>query len=180
MRCHNCSTENPQGARFCIQCADPLKRLCQKCRCESPPEARFCAQCAAPLDTAPIRVEAKPLDVSSGERRHLTVLFCDLVGSTAIAAQLDPEEWREIVADYHRAVGQAIERFDGYVAQYFGDGVTLDAVSILKDKHWQSRGSHSVPKTGSCPCWPRAISGADGRWFRRGEGTKALREFDKV
>jgi class 3 adenylate cyclase len=40
---------------------------------------------------------------AGGERRHLTVLFCDLVGSTEIAARLDPEEWREIVADYHRA-----------------------------------------------------------------------------
>ena len=51
-----------------------------------------------------------------GERRHLTVLFCDLVGSTAIAAQLDPEEWRETVAGYHRVAAQAIERFGGHVA----------------------------------------------------------------
>ena len=42
----------------------------------------------------------------TGERRHLTVLFCDLVGSTAIAAQLDPEEWRETVAGYHRAAAR--------------------------------------------------------------------------
>src|ERR1700686_4111362 len=103
MRCHNCSTENPHGARFCIQCADPLRRLCQKCRCESPPEARFCAQCAAPLDAAPIRAEAKPLDVSSGERPPLTVLFGGVVGPPASAAQLDPEQWRETIAGYHRA-----------------------------------------------------------------------------
>jgi len=51
------------------------------------------------------------------------VLFCDLVGSTEIAARLDPEEWREIIADYHRATAQATERFGGHVAQYFGDGV---------------------------------------------------------
>jgi class 3 adenylate cyclase/tetratricopeptide (TPR) repeat protein len=59
----------------------------------------------------------------AGERRHLTVLFCDLVGSTEIAAQLDPEEWREVVASYHRAAAEAITRFGGYVAQYLGDGV---------------------------------------------------------
>jgi len=124
MRCHNCSTENPQGARFCIQCADPLRRLCQKCRCESPPEARFCAQCAAPLDAViPVRAEAEAIEGPTGERRHLTVLFCDLVGSTAIAAQLDPEEWRDIVASYHRAAAEAITRFGGHVAQYLGDGV---------------------------------------------------------
>ena len=64
-----------------------------------------------------------PDDQADGERRHLTVLFCDLVGSTEIAAQLDPEEWRAIVADYHRAAADAIERFGGYVAQYLGDGV---------------------------------------------------------
>lgn len=59
----------------------------------------------------------------AGERRHLTVLFCDLVGSTAIAAQLDPEEWRETVAGYHRIAAEAITRFDGHVAKYLGDGV---------------------------------------------------------
>ena len=58
-----------------------------------------------------------------GERRHLTVLFCDLVGSTEIAARLDPEEWREIVASYQRTVTEAVTRFGGYVAKYLGDGV---------------------------------------------------------
>jgi class 3 adenylate cyclase len=61
--------------------------------------------------------------VPEGERRHLTVLFCDLVGSTEIASHLDPEDWREIVAGYHRAAAEAIERFGGSVAQYLGDGV---------------------------------------------------------
>jgi class 3 adenylate cyclase len=50
-------------------------------------------------------------------------LFCDLVGSTEISARLDPEEWREIEADYHRATSEAILRFGGYVAKYLGDGV---------------------------------------------------------
>jgi class 3 adenylate cyclase/tetratricopeptide (TPR) repeat protein len=60
---------------------------------------------------------------SAGERRHLTVLFCDLVSSTEIAARLDPEEWREVVAGYHRAAAQAITRYGGHVAKYLGDGV---------------------------------------------------------
>jgi class 3 adenylate cyclase len=51
------------------------------------------------------------------------VLFCDLVGSTQIASHLDPEEWREIVANCHRAATQAIEHFSGSVAQYLADGV---------------------------------------------------------
>jgi class 3 adenylate cyclase len=60
---------------------------------------------------------------SAGERRHLTVLFCDLVGSTEIAARLDPEEWRETVAAYHRAATEAVTRYGGHIAQYLGDGV---------------------------------------------------------
>src|SRR6202521_299084 len=122
MHCHICSAENPQTAKFCIQCATAIRRLCQKCGCESPSEARFCAQCAAPLDEAPVRPEAKPLDVSSGERRHLTVLFCDLVGSTGIATRLDPEQWRETVAGYHRVAADAIPRFEGPVAKDLGEG----------------------------------------------------------
>jgi class 3 adenylate cyclase/tetratricopeptide (TPR) repeat protein len=59
----------------------------------------------------------------TGERRHLTVLFCDLAGSTTIATQLDPEEWRETVAGYQRAAADAITRFGGHVAKYLGDGV---------------------------------------------------------
>jgi class 3 adenylate cyclase len=58
-----------------------------------------------------------------GERRRLSVLFCDLVGSTAIAAQLDPEEWLETVREYHSAAAEAITRFGGQVAQYPGDGI---------------------------------------------------------
>src|SRR5579862_9685480 len=124
MRCQSCNSENPEGAKFCVQCATPFQRRCPKCGFENPPDARFCAQCAAPLDFAVSpRVEAEPYQASAGERRHLTVLFCDLVGSTEIAARIDPEEWRETVARYHRAAAEAITRFDGYVAKYLGDGV---------------------------------------------------------
>ena len=55
--------------------------------------------------------------------RHLTVLFCDLVGATAIAAQLDPEEWHATAAPYHRTAAEAITRLGGHVGKYLGDGV---------------------------------------------------------
>jgi class 3 adenylate cyclase/ribosomal protein L40E len=124
MHCKNCSAENPEVAKFCIQCANPFLRVCGKCGFENPSQAKFCAQCATPLD-APAPIAPKP-DSSlapAGERRHLTVLFCDLVGSTAIAAQLDPEEWPETIAGYHRTTAAAITSFDGYVAKFIGDGV---------------------------------------------------------
>jgi class 3 adenylate cyclase len=59
------------------------------------------------------------------ERRQLTVMFCDLVGSTALAARLDPEELREVIGAYHRCVTEAVRRFDGFVAKYMGDGVLV-------------------------------------------------------
>src|SRR5262249_42532679 len=59
------------------------------------------------------------------ERRHLTVLFCDLVGSTALATRLDPEEYREVVRAYHQRCAAVIHQFDGYLAQYLGDGVLV-------------------------------------------------------
>src|SRR5262249_55339054 len=67
--------------------------------------------------------EPKPHDVA--ERRQLTVLFCDLVGSTALASRLDPEDLREIVGLYHGCVAETVTRFDGFVAKYMGDGVLV-------------------------------------------------------
>ena len=61
----------------------------------------------------------------SAERRQLTVLFCDLVGSTALAARLDPEDLREIIGVYHRCVADTVARFNGFVAKYMGDGVLV-------------------------------------------------------
>ena len=64
---------------------------------------------------------ASPL--SEAERRQLTVMFCDLVGSTALAARLDPEEMGDLLRAYQAAVAAAITRFEGHVAKYMGDGV---------------------------------------------------------
>jgi hypothetical protein len=62
---------------------------------------------------------------SEAERRQLTVMFCDLVGSTALAARLDPEELREVIGAYHQCVAEAVGRFDGLVAKYMGDGALV-------------------------------------------------------
>ena len=106
MRCSKCGSDNPTGKKFCEDCGSPLEIRCPKCGAETTAGKRFCGECGAPLNaTAPANTE--PRDGSlTGERRHLTVLFCDLVGSTEIAAQLDPEEWRELVAGYHRAAAE--------------------------------------------------------------------------
>jgi len=72
-------------------------------------------------DAAP---EPAPLGATA-ERRQLTVMFSDLVGSTELSARLDPEDLREVIADYHRAVTQVMAGFDGFVAKYMGDGVLI-------------------------------------------------------
>jgi class 3 adenylate cyclase len=66
---------------------------------------------------APVRADA--------ERRQLTLMFCDLVGSTELSSRLDPEDYREVIAAYHRAVAEVITGFDGFVSRYMGDGVLV-------------------------------------------------------
>jgi class 3 adenylate cyclase len=59
------------------------------------------------------------------ERRQLTVMFCDLVGSTALSGKLDPEDYREVIKSFQKAVSDAVRSFDGHVAKYLGDGVLV-------------------------------------------------------
>src|SRR5262252_10098671 len=63
------------------------------------------------------------IGTTAAERRQLTVMFCDLVGSTALSARLDPEDLREIMAAYQRTVAEMVGTFGGFVAKYMGDGV---------------------------------------------------------
>jgi class 3 adenylate cyclase len=72
---------------------------------------------------APAPPDASP--PVAAERRQLTVMFCDLVGSTALAARLDPEDLRDVIAAYHRASADAVRGFDGFIAKYMGDGVLV-------------------------------------------------------
>jgi class 3 adenylate cyclase len=75
---------------------------------------------AAPIESPPAAPHAP-----DAERRQLTVLFCDLVDSTVLASQLDPEEWREVVRAYQEACAKVIARFEGHIAQYLGDGLLV-------------------------------------------------------
>ena len=81
----------------------------------------------APAKDAPAAVAPQPSISTTpqitGERRHLTVMFCDLVGSTSISAQLDPEEWRDLVGSYLDSASEAVTGMGGYVAKKLGDGL---------------------------------------------------------
>ena len=79
----------------------------------------------AALRSDPGPASREPVAAFMVERRQLTVMFCDLVSSTALAARLDPEDLREVIAAYHRAVAEIVAGFDGFVAKYMGDGVLV-------------------------------------------------------
>jgi class 3 adenylate cyclase/tetratricopeptide (TPR) repeat protein len=127
VRCAKCSVENREGRKFCAECGTALNVRCPSCRTENEPAEKFCGDCGAPL-SAPVSAsvaESQPFQVPEvvAERRHLTIVFCDLVGSTTLAAQVDPEEWHATVAGYQHAAAEAITRFGGDVRKYVGDGI---------------------------------------------------------
>jgi hypothetical protein len=74
-----------------------------------------------PQKASPVATAHPP----EAERRQLTVLFCDLVDSTRLASQLDPEEWREVVRAYQATCAAVIQRYEGHIAQYLGDGLLV-------------------------------------------------------
>jgi class 3 adenylate cyclase len=73
-----------------------------------------------PLSDAPLTTDKA---ANEAERRQVTVMFADLVGSTALSARMDPEDLREVISAYHKTVAETVRRFEGFVAKYMGDGV---------------------------------------------------------
>ena len=135
MECLSCHADNPESGRFCTQCGAALPTKCIQCGAVNLPESRFCGSCGVSLAvatrlsngftaaTSRLPSPSKTNYISSGERRHLTVLFCDIVGSTSLAKSLDPEELNEITRRYYDCCTDAIHQFEGLVANYIGDGV---------------------------------------------------------
>jgi len=130
MRCPSCNHDNRAERRFCAECGAALAARCPACNASNEPGEKFCGACGAALGAAPIpsavasRLPAVTLGpTEAGERRHLTALFCDLVGSTDIASRLDPEEWHRISKAYQEATAAAVTRFGGHVDKFLGDGL---------------------------------------------------------
>jgi class 3 adenylate cyclase len=92
----------------------------------APPTASTVPLPATP-DVSPAQGEAAPVapPTPDAERRQLTVMFCDLVDSTKLASQLDPEDWRDVVREYQRVCTDVIQRYDGHIAQLLGDGLLV-------------------------------------------------------
>jgi len=150
MPCRSCGAELIAGKQFCHACGEPVRPSCASCGADLDGEFRFCPDCGAPVG-APVESEpggaelqraddsllrfsrampaglAEKLSESGrtirGERKVVTVLFCDLAGSTAVAERLDPEEYRELLDQYLEIAFREIYRFEGIVNQLAGDGL---------------------------------------------------------
>src|SRR5262245_42995864 len=128
MKCPSCNVDNPQTNRFCTQCGSGLPITCSRCGTTSSPNSKFCGDCGAKLTRAELRpspttspdLEALARSVAmsgaTSERRHLTVLFCDIVQSTSLAKSLDPEDLSQLMRTYYDRCGEAISGFDGVIA----------------------------------------------------------------
>lgn len=130
MECRSCHHISPEGARFCVACGAPVRAVCPSCGATNPRLADFCGDCGTKLaDHAPQTPALDPPTpapgASSAERRQLTVMFCDLVGSTSLSTRLDPEDLRDLIAAYRQCVTTAVARYDGFIARYLGDGVLV-------------------------------------------------------
>jgi class 3 adenylate cyclase len=126
VNCPACQHENRPGAKFCEECAAPLPRACASCGAELRPTAKFCDECGTPVAAGGARPAAPPPATAAelaGARKTVTIVFADLVGSTALHERLDPESARRFMESYYAAMRGVVEAHGGTVTQLLGDGV---------------------------------------------------------
>jgi len=116
--CPSCQHVNAMDASFCNTCGTPLEGAPAHATTPDPPAAAISAETGDVL-------AADTLPLHEAERRQLTVMFCDLVASTPLAERLDPEDLREVIRHYQATCAAVIDRFEGYIAQYLGDGLLV-------------------------------------------------------
>ena len=147
MQCPKCQFENPQGIKFCGECGAKLEKLCPSCNSSSPPNFKFCGECGHKLD---VSAETSPNNLSfdekltkiqkylpkgltekilsqrdriEGERKHVTVLFCDMVGFTALSEKLGPDDAYAIMDKIYEILIHKVHDYDGTVNEMTGDGI---------------------------------------------------------
>ncbi len=141
LTCTGCGVALLPGKAFCHRCGAPAPQRCAGCGAPLAPTFRFCPDCGTPVGVVspgasergdrlarhvPPALAAKiraSRGMGDGERKQVTVLFCDLAGSTAIAARLDPEEWHDLLERYLDLAFAEIYRREGIVNQLAGDGL---------------------------------------------------------
>jgi class 3 adenylate cyclase len=151
MQCPRCQHDNPQGARFCEECATPLARACSNCGTALSANAKFCHACAHPVAASggapsrspdsytPKHLAEKILTSKAaleGERKQVTVFFADVVGFSALAERLDPEALHEVIDGCFAALAEVVHRYEGTINQFTGDGImALFGAPIAHEDH---------------------------------------------
>jgi class 3 adenylate cyclase/tetratricopeptide (TPR) repeat protein len=141
MQCPKCQFENRKGVDFCEECGAKLELECPACKAIIPLGRKFCGKCGYALsestETASLKKsehdtqipesppeETVPAEIKTeGERKHVTVLFSDLTGYTAMSEKLDPEEVKEITSRIFGGISKIVDSYDGFVEKYAGDAV---------------------------------------------------------
>ena len=154
MRCPHCRHENREDARFCGECGTSLHSMaCRRCGTLNPARQKFCDSCGAALATSagaaatardaraytPRHLVEKILTTRSaleGERKHVSVLFADVVDSMRLAEGLDAEEWHRILDRVFEILTRSVHRFEGTINQFTGDGVmALFGAPVAHEDH---------------------------------------------
>jgi class 3 adenylate cyclase len=157
MKCSKCRTENPEGARFCIECGGIMEFRCPKCGEITPAKGKFCMECGQSLSTTaapsssvdyttpqsytPKHLAEKILTSRSameGERKLVTVLFADVANFTTMSEKLDPEEVQTIMDGRFKILIDEIHNYEGTINQFTGDGVmALFGAPVAHEDHAQ-------------------------------------------
>jgi hypothetical protein len=135
--CPSCGNPNPGTARFCGSCGAPIAgpTRCRACGAAHSPGQQFCHQCGAQL---PDTESPAPTRLPEGERKQVTVLFVDIVGSMRLAAAMDTEEWSALLERFFAIVRESVNRFDGRIDKFTGDGaMALFGAPVAWEDHAQ-------------------------------------------
>jgi hypothetical protein len=162
MKCPSCQSNNPQSAKFCVECGNKFESICPKCGISNSSAFKFCYECGADLKSlketisvdysrphtyTPKFLADKILTTRSsieGERKLVTVLFADVANYTSIAEKLDPEEIHQMMDGCFKILMDEIHKYEGTINQFTGDGVMgLFGAPVAHEDHAQ-RACHAA------------------------------------
>ena len=152
MKCPRCQSQNREGVRFCEDCGGRLVTVCPSCGAELLPDKKFCGGCGSPVGSGPVERQASspqgytPKHLAEkiltsrqaleGERKQVTVLFCDLANSTAMAARCGPDNMHALLNRFFELALDAVHRYEGTINQFLGDGfMALFGAPIAHEDH---------------------------------------------
>ena len=121
MKCWKCQSVCDEKQKFCPACGTRLHVTCQERGTVSPLNDGFCVECGVDLTQegkSPVNAEK-----ATGQRKHVTALFADLSGYTALSERLDPEEAKDIMNRFFAEIAKILKRYEGFIEKFTGDAV---------------------------------------------------------